>query len=444
MASSASRNNVTAGTFLLISLLLAVGMSFWIGGLREAMVPRNDYTVRFDIADATDGLSPGSPVIVGGQRQGRVKKVDIDYAAEGGPALVVEIEVTKDAVLTTETRATLVKAPLATLATLNLLHVGPQGDGHDFEGEEAPVVIAEGATIPGVSTGGGPFGLDTSVFASIKDAADEARELLERVDRMAAGIEPAFTTDEGDFRQTLAGVREVVDNARGPWSAEIDGVLSSANRLMGPEGDVAKGFAEARLATQDIRVAALDARRTVNTAQMVLEENRPAIRQLLRHAEAAAADVRFVTIERANNLLSEGRIAVAGFGGISDELNLLLRTETPTIRRTLANARLFSEELRYTIGEIRSQPWRLLGEPSKEEKRKAPLYDAARAYAAAVGDLRAASESLESLVARAGGEEGEAGLIDQAEIAGMTRRVREAFDEYRRAEARMLELLAEK
>ena len=48
------------------------------------------------------------------------------------------------------------------------------------------------------------------------------------------------------------------------------------------------------------------------------------------------------------------------------------------------------------LDEIRAQPWRLLKQPDKDDLMREPIYAAARSYADAVSDLRAASEALEA------------------------------------------------
>jgi len=55
-----------------------------------------------------------------------------------------------------------------------------------------------------------------------------------------------------------------------------------------------------------------------------------------------------------------------------------------------------SDQLKLTAVEVRSQPWRLLHQPTTKEFSSQVLYDATRAYAEAASDLRAASESLQA------------------------------------------------
>ena len=78
------------------------------------------------------------------------------------------------------------------------------------------------------------------------------------------------------------------------------------------------------------------------------------------------------------------------------KLSTIVTEETPSIRRTLANLRLMSDQLKLTAVEVRSQPWRLLHQPTNKELSSQVLYDATRAYAEAASDLRAASEALEA------------------------------------------------
>jgi hypothetical protein len=77
----------------------------------------------------------------------------------------------------------------------------------------------------------------------------------------------------------------------------------------------------------------------------------------------------------------------------------MLKEHRPAIRTSMANFRLASDQLRATLQEVRRSPWRLLYRPEMRELEFELLYDSARAYAEAVGNLRGAAESLESVMA---------------------------------------------
>jgi hypothetical protein len=153
--------------------------------------------------------------------------------------------------------------------------------------------------------------------------------------------------------------------------------------------------------------------------------------------------VRYDSIDRVHGLLDEGVIAAGTYGQLGERLNLIVDRESPQLRTTLTNVRLVSEQAKLFLQEFRAQPWRLLSQPSRAELEREPLYNAARQYATAVADLRAASESLESIVTASGTGAGlgAGSAVDAATIEGMRSQVRDAFGRYQQAEQELLDLL---
>ena len=144
------------------------------------------------------------------------------------------------------------------------------------------------------------------------------------------------------------------------------------------------------------------------------------------------------TVDKFNTALDEARTALDEFTNAATSTGALVKEQSPNLRRAMANARLMSDQLKLAAIEIRNQPWRLLYTPTPKESEATVLYDATRAYADAVSDLRAASEALESSMADAPG--GEA-AVDRATIEELTGRLREAFGNYRSAEDHLMDKL---
>ena len=103
-----------------------------------------------------------------------------------------------------------------------------------------------------------------------------------------------------------------------------------------------------------------------------------------------------------------------------------------------------SDQLKLTAIEVRSQPWRLLIQPTTKEFESQVLYDATRNYATAASDLRGASEALEALLAKGGTATDATTDAQKASIAELSDRLKEAFTKYRDAEQALLDKLIEK
>jgi hypothetical protein len=92
-----------------------------------------------------------------------------------------------------------------------------------------------------------------------------------------------------------------------------------------------------------------------------------------------------------------------------------------------------SDQLKLTAVEVRSQPWRLLHQPTTKELSTQVLYDSTRAYAEAASDLRAASEALQAVSVNTGA----------SDVSAMTQRLAEAMEKYRGAERALMDKLIE-
>lgn len=129
-------------------------------------------------------------------------------------------------------------------------------------------------------------------------------------------------------------------------------------------------------------------------------------------------------------------VAAERLAEVADTSADILVTETPAIRRTLANARLASDQLRLAMIEIRRNPWKLLGAPDTKELKEEIFYDAARAYATVASDLQDASASLETALAKR--ED-----LDQAQLETLSSELKDALVRYKEAEVKLLEVMFE-
>jgi hypothetical protein len=120
-----------------------------------------------------------------------------------------------------------------------------------------------------------------------------------------------------------------------------------------------------------------------------------------------------------------------------NKIKTLFDEQQPNIRRTLANLRLSSDQLRDTLTEVRRAPWRLVYRPDLRELNYELLYDSARSYAGAVSDLRATTESIESLLAS--GQNGP--TIQDGTLEQLLTQLKDAHENYTQAEQAFMEQL---
>lgn len=445
-SSIVKRNNVLAGMFVVGSLVLAVSIAFVLGDVLGSLGKKNEFAVRFPTAVGVTGLQAGAEVTFAGLPVGRVVSIT-PFHAEGGdmPATAMDVVIAVDerVRLFEDALADLSPPILGGVSRINFASAGAGPVGPDEplaalainngNGVLEPGEIVRGRFAPSILAQLG-FTVDDAerirnAIADVEAITATARQTAERVDRMAGTIEPTL-------EQTLADVSESVGNVRAftrrfgadEWGLRVDTILTNADRAVGSAPTLIE-----------------DARTVIASARTIIENQSATLDRIMGNAEAVTERVRYETVDQAGDLLREGTLAAASFRTVGDQTGSLLTSARPDLSATLANARSISEQARLFLDEVRAQPWRLLKQPSREDLEREPLYAAARAYAEAVADLRAASEALDAAVQGRGPDAGAAGRAAGAdtpmEVARVAGAVQAAYDRYAVAERALLEVL---
>ncbi len=422
MASSVTRNNLIAGVFLIVSIVAAIAVSAVISGVGDTLRPTKRYTVRFSIQDGAPGLASGSPVALGGQTVGRVTGVRVRMEGDGAPAveqgpfIEAGIRVRSDLELPDDAAVYLVRPLLGSESWLNIANLGEAqpSDTGVLRGQIAPPEFLAQA-------GYGPAQAE-----QVRRAIAQMTAVVERMDRITADLEPKVGPVVDSLASAANDIREVTEMARvrAPQLVDrTDQILTSAseatekfNALL---GQVQGGVEEARSVIERVR--------------LVVDDSRPVVDRILANVESATAKVDQESITKLNEALDEGRSAASGLAESLEELNALLREHGPSLGKTMANARLASDQLKLATVEIRQSPWRLLYRPTTKELEAELVYGAAQSYAAAVSDLRAATEAVERL--------GQAETSDPQALADIGETVRGAMARFESAESEFLRLL---
>lgn len=435
-----NKNNVMAGLFLIAGLLLAVGMSFWLGEAGQFFGAKNRYVAVFDLQTGTAGLQPGSDVTLAGQSVGRVGKIRPRVApgqdgVEVPDAIEVELVVDRSVVLFEDAYADL-NAPL--LGGVSSVNFSSAGTGA-YEGGPADtnIVLDDGETVRGRAAPGllAQAGIDSETVDQVKRIIANAESTSARVDEIAEAIQGEAAPGVKSAREIIENVRTFTANFNGEdkWSGKVDHVLTKAKSFSDTVEENGEAFAGV---AQDFRDAIGDARD-------LIQVSRPRIASILANADAIVETTRFDTMPRVNTAVDTGTLALRGFGDLADRGNLILDREAPGVHRIVENARQTSEQANLMVGELRAQPWRVLSQPGKADLEREPLYSAAREYARAVSDLRSAGEALEAVVARRrpDGSARPGDPLDPARLAELRDEVDAAFDRYKTAEQALLDRL---
>ncbi len=442
-----NQNNVMAGAFVISGIILAVMISFILGDISGKFGEKTSYIVRFPTNVGVMGLQSGADVTFAGMTVGQVESVEMHLKTdeEAGisypGAMDVHIKMNSDLVLYENAIADLSPPILGGISKINIASAGsgstewssdPGGvlnEGEMLQGRFAPSILRQiGFTAEETQKVLDMIDKFPMWSDNVTETTENVAETTERISRMAAKLEPNFNSGVDDGRATIENVRMFSDKLNGDdgWSTKVDSIVDSAQ-------DAASKLSP----TID------EAKAAVATTREIIDENRGKIGRITDNVERITEKANLETIEKVNTLLADGALALGSANETLDNVKGLVDENRPNINATMVNVRQISLKGKLMVDELRAQPWRVFKKPSKDSLRREPLYEAARLYAGAVGELRLASESLDTAVRMQGGDDVGDGEDFAAELLRLASVVQQAYGRYEQAERGLLDLLTE-
>lgn len=424
--STSLRNNVLAGSFLILALVLAVWASFQLSGeaVKDA---RRPYVARFSIAEGATGIKKDSEVLLGGQRVGTVVSTGFfrhtPAPVEGKPQperfyVDVLFRVRDDLALHPDAGVYLDRPLLGSLSTISIADVGAPGGKASGEIPRDPSPLASGVVV---------LAGHVAPPAALQQAGigpEQSRQIRQIIDNFNASAEMIRQFVDGrsdDLNAMVRDAKATLEEIKGrlpEWMEETDKVLANLAR--------ASEKFEPTMASAESGAKRLDS---------MLERNEGAVDETIANVRSITAKIDAETLREFTEALTGAREAFqslqASLGRADEavgEVRGFLSEDLDQVRTALANFRLTSEQLKLLSVEVRQQPWRLLYRPDQRESDLEILYDSSRAYGEAVSDLRASIQSL-SGAKRAGAP---ADRLDRlaAEVEGALQRARAAEEAF--------------
>jgi len=381
------------------------------------------FVVRFPVDQGAAGIAEGSPVLLGGQQVGRV--LGVGFSGEPSAFVDVRVEVRGDVALYESASVYLDKPLLGSLSSINITSVGSASDvfgGASARVEKDEVVLA-GAS-PGLLA---QAGLGAEQIEQVK-------RTLENLDKSMLRLAGLVDKSSPDIESAIADARILVGDAKvsfANWDKQIDTTLGNAEKA---SGRIDPLFTK-------VETSIDNATRVFEEARAIVSDNRTRIEDILKRAESVITKIDTESITHLNEALKDARGAMAQAQQAISDVESLIVEQRPSIRKSLANMRLTTDQLKLTAIEVRSQPWRLLHEPDTKELSTQVLYDATRSYALAASDVRAASEAISqvSLSQRSGATLGDAELTKT--LTDLSQRLQASMQGFQDAERKLLETL---
>ena len=423
-----SRNNVLAGLFVLAALALVMVVIIVMSNLGDAFVKKHDYIVRFSILDGAEGLDSGAPVKLGGQRVGRVTAAKIhDSEISGEPDFVdVTIQIPTKYTLYSDADVQLLKPLLGSGSSINIISLtGMETAGVRYQGP--PQRLHNGDMILGRL---GPPG-----FLAPSDYA-KFQAILARMDRITGDVEPRINTIMDNAGAAVADVKAITADAREKWpvwSQQLSDVIARVEKGSQSFDSIITNLKDVATAVKD---GVEDARKLIDKGRAVVDDNRASIDAVVKNIKEVTERVNGEWSTKVTTLLDQGHDAMESAKATAKDVELLVAKNKPQLEGIIADATLAAQQLKLATVEIRASPWRLLYQPTKKELENELLYNSVRQYSEAIGELRAASESLKAIADRAqsGGS-----VVDQKTLDAMTAKLRTAFDKYQDQERAFLD-----
>jgi ABC-type transporter Mla subunit MlaD len=412
------RNNVRTGIFVSVTLILAVVIIVVLSDVwRWLTLDTWGYTVEYPVDAGVSNLKKGADVRVGGMAMGQVEAVRAVLSADA-PFERIAVDFTLDCRVRLYSNAKiLVTTPLIGAdAWLDIPDVGRLTDEEGLEIEDARLLEEDGR-------------IDGTVAVGL----------------LSTLVGPDNAEDVTTFSNFLAAIPDKYEEHVAPILVKADTTLKEAGDIA---GKINKDYDRWRLTVNDVmdraNSIAENIEKTTAETQAMVEENRPDIDVFIDNMTAFSGDAREIsgrvraeTVDKITELLERGKEGVASFTSAIEDLQVKLDAEWPNIDEALANARLASQQLKLTMVEVRRSPWKFLYRPSPTELEHEMLYEAARSFAVAASDLKAASDAMNRVVTLHAGE-----LMDDREsLEQLAENLQGSFERYEQAQAALFGVL---
>jgi hypothetical protein len=366
-----NRNNVIAGTFVLVALALGIGVFLALQKINFR--PRTPYAITFTVKDGVAVL-------------GEVMRIEPVQPESGRPVgqIRVYFELDSDIPLYDNAQAYRAAPLLGDSSWINFTTIGGPGmPGLDGQQVLEAKLLPAGAELVGMATPG--------LLANIvgPDNALRLEKVVENVEQVTDSLRVDYRESIHPALNDAATVIRDFRQDYGNWRGRVETAIASAEQ-----------------AAENLEKATAEASTLVADAQATLAAARPDITATLTNVRDASASAREVmarvetsSMPKLDTILDDAEAGLASIADLIGRADVEFQERMPAIAASLNDARTTAQQLKLATIEIRRSPWRLFYSPPKDVYANEQLFEAARSFAIASGDLRVAAEGLERLSA---------------------------------------------
>ncbi|MBM4006811.1 MAG: hypothetical protein FJ292_04495 [Planctomycetes bacterium] len=441
MAESTSLNSIRAGIFVGTSLLLLGAIVFVLS--KTDFSGKHQYLIRFTTTEGVSGLNVGSDVRVGGMLAGKVEAVTPDLPKDGGALQFIDVQISLNSDIMLywspkpEDLPKRGSIPDAQWTELAKKHAEAMKTHNEAAmALRVPSLLGNSASINFIRVGSPPA-------AAVKPLAEDPNSSImafEGSGMLAALVGPDNAQKArqmlDEAADTMAYINQKLPEA---YEQDVAPMLSNANTMV---ADIKNSYSERWRGNIDSTLQS--AAGAVTRADKLLADNDQAIRQSLSDAAKTLDNARQMTDELREKgmpkllaLLDDGASAADSLSKALEQVREAMISSLPSLEMFLDDSRQMAAQLKLASIEVRHSPWKLLYQPKAGEVAHENLYDAARSFAIATDDLRAAGETLKQAVDRMPGKM----ESDAAFRTRIQREVIDAMGRYEEAQRRLYDVL---
>ena len=417
-AASRSQNNIKAGIFVSVSILVGLCVIFVLGDFIRYFGPSDStYTVTYEVSDGVSGLGSGSFVKVGGIVVGKVDAVTFDVQ-ENRPLTKIDVlfSMPVSMQLRADAQVSVGAGLISSDAWLAFTSLGTEG-----------AVIEPGATFRGASLSMLDSLLGSDSSDNISSTLDSLAVITKRLEQDGELIQ--WVLGEGsanDVQEVLLGLNDAVKKGNklltdldadwANWSQEIDVLMVEVQDFAQAIDTLSSWISNNETKFQDITDNLDDTlARASELAATIQEETWPKVEAFIDNLLVTTADVKVVVADlRARSGPWFGDIDV-----------------------TLANLTLSSQQLTQLLAEVTASPWRLLYRPTDKQYSQELIYEASRNFVFGAADLKSAAQSMQRFMDAHGQDLSD----DHAQFELMRKNLLDSARRYQRAQEQLMDLL---
>lgn len=402
MAKRKQRNELKAGIFVILALVVLFGTVLWLGV--ADLFKSSHQTVHFAVDESAGAMnvSVGSRVKIVDAVVGEITEVRFD--PDTGQCVYVAQIQDPDIQLHADAKATL--SP-DLLGTKHVVLTSRGTDQAPLAGPDQPIAI-----------GGGLDQALANLADKLQSIADLVGNELDpaKPDSMLARIKTELSQENpdsmlaqmkrilDDLEKAGGDVSQITGTARDEFSRErqqslLVKVLTAADNIATLTANLK---AETDPARKDALIARLHA--TMAEVKAIVAEVRPKIRSVMDSAERIAKKFEGYTDKEMAELLGQLRdvndrvLKIAGdIGTLTGEAKQMVTINRGSIDEMIDNMVSVSANLKAASKELRRNPWRLLYQPTQEELDSANIREATRAFSEGAEQLDQALTKLKAL-----------------------------------------------